>query len=217
MSAAGQTPLGRATIGDQLRRHARTQPHKVAFVTYAPERAELTYAELDVLANRWAHLLAAHGVGRGHVVAMVARNGIPVVAAYYGALKLGAAFTVVNPMFRPHEAAWQVEHAEPTVVLAGPEFAALVVSFRGALVLDAALDAELAAQPATEPAAEVDENDVAMLVYTSGTTATPKGVLITHRNYLISTAPAWSAGLGVGPDDTCCSSRPSTRSRASAR
>ena len=74
MSAARQTPLGRATIGDQLRRHARTRPHEVAFVTYAPERAELTYAELDVLANRWAHLLAAHGVGRGHVVAMVARR-----------------------------------------------------------------------------------------------------------------------------------------------
>ena len=91
MSAARQTPLGRATIGDQLRRHARTQPRKVAFVTYAPDRAELTYAELDALANRWAHLLAAHGVGRGHVVAMLARNGIPTVAAYYGALKLGAA------------------------------------------------------------------------------------------------------------------------------
>ena len=41
-----------------------------------------------------------------------------------------------------------------------------------------------------------------MLVYTSGTTATPKGVLITHRNYLISTAPAWSQGLQTGPDDT---------------
>ena len=64
------------------------------------------------------------------------------------------------------------------------------------------MDAELAAQPATEPDADVDENDVAMLVYTSGTTATPKGVLITHRNYLISTAPAWSQGLQTGPDDT---------------
>ena len=41
-----------------------------------------------------------------------------------------------------------------------------------------------------------------MLVYTSGTTATPKGVLIPHRNYLISTAPAWSQGLATGPDDT---------------
>ncbi len=199
MNAARHTALGRATIGDQVRRHARTQPRKIAFVTYTPERAEITYAELDALANRWAHLLAARGVGRGHVVAMVARNGIRLVAAYYGALRLGAAFTVVNPAFRAHEAAWQLAHAEPTVVLADPAFAALVDD---AVFLGPDLDAELAARPATEPDAEVDENDVAMLVYTSGTTATPKGVLITHRNYLISTAPAWSQGLGTGPDDT---------------
>ena len=70
------------------------------------------------------------------------------------------------------------------------------------LLLGPDLDAELAAQPTTEPDAEVDESDVAMLVYTSGTTATPKGVLIPHRNYLISTAPAWSQGLQTGPDDT---------------
>ena len=214
VSAARQTPLGRATIGDQLRRHARTQPRKVAFVTYAPDRAELTYAELDALANRWAHLLAAHGVGRGHVVAMVARNGIPMVAAYYGALKLGASFTVVNPMFRAHEVAWQLEHAEPTVVFADPAFAELV---DGALLLGPDFDAELAAHPDTEPDADVDENDVAMLVYTSGTTATPKGVLITHRNYLISTAPAWSPGWRSGPTTRGSSSCRSTRSRASAR
>ena len=45
------------------------------------------------------------------------------MAAYYGALRLGATFTVVNPMFRAHEVAWQIAHAEPTVVLADPEFA----------------------------------------------------------------------------------------------
>jgi acyl-CoA synthetase (AMP-forming)/AMP-acid ligase II len=195
-----RAPIGRATIGDQLRRHARTQPDKVAFVTYVPERAEITYGELDVLANRYAHLLAARGVERGDVVAMVARNSVPVVTAYYGALKLGAAFTVVNPMFRAHEVAQQLDHAEPKIVLADPSLADLVDGTP--LVLGPDLDAELAAQPTTEPDAEVDENDVAMLVYTSGTTAMPKGVLIPHRNYLISTAPAWSQGLQTGPEDT---------------
>jgi acyl-CoA synthetase (AMP-forming)/AMP-acid ligase II len=194
-------PIGRATIGDQLRRHARTQPDKVAFVTYAPDRAETTYGELDALANRYAHLLAGRGVGRGDVVAILARNGVVTAAAYYGALKLGAAFTVVNPMFRAHEVAQQLDHAEPTVVLADAALAALVEEAHPVL-LGADLDAELATQPATEPDAEVDENDVAMLVYTSGTTAMPKGVLISHRNYLISTAPAWSQGLQTGPDDT---------------
>ncbi|MBA3906394.1 MAG: acyl--CoA ligase [Pseudonocardiales bacterium] len=195
-----RAPIGRATIGDQLRRHARTQPDKVAFVTYAPERVETTYGALDALANRYAHLLSASGVQRGDVVAMLARNGVPVVAAYYGALKLGASFTAVNPMFRAHEVAQQIDHAEPKIVLADPSLAHFVDG--DPLLLGPDLDAQLAAQPATEPAAEVDENDVAMLVYTSGTTAMPKGVLIPHRNYLISTAPAWSQGLQTGPDDT---------------
>lgn len=194
-----QSPLGRATIGDQLRRHARTQPHKPALVTYRPDRVEVTYRELDGLANRWAHLLHARGVARGHVVAMLAAGG-PVVAAYYGALKLGAVFTVVNPAFRDHEVRQQLDHAEPTVVIVDPALADRVDG--EALRLGPELDAELAAQSSAEPDADVDENDVAMLVYTSGTTATPKGVLITHRNYLISTAPAWSQGLQTGPDDT---------------
>ncbi|QJY47329.1 class I adenylate-forming enzyme family protein [Pseudonocardia broussonetiae] len=195
-----RSPIGRATIGDQLRRHARTQPGKVAFVSYTPDRVETTYGELDARANRFAHLLAGRGVGRGDVVAAMARNSVDVVAAYYGALKLGAAFTVVNPMLREHEVAWQLDHARPAAVLVAPEFAGAVPG--EPVVLGPGLEAELGAQPDTEPEAEVDEHDVAMLVYTSGTTAEPKGVLIPHRNYLISTAPAWSWGLQTGPDDT---------------
>lgn len=200
LSPQHRSPIGRATIGDQLRRHARTQPGKVAFVSYTPDRVETTYGELDARANRFAHLLAGRGVGRGDVVAAMARNSVDVVAAYYGALKLGAAFTVVNPMLREHEVAWQLDHARPAAVLVAPEFAGAVPG--EPVVLGPGLEAELGAQPDTEPEAEVDEHDVAMLIYTSGTTAEPKGVLIPHRNYLISTAPAWSWGLQTGPDDT---------------
>lgn len=195
-----RSPIGRATIGDQLRRHARTQPGKLAFVSYTPDRVATTYGELDARANRFAHLLAGRGVGRGDVVAAMARNSVDVVAAYYGALKLGAAFTVVNPMLREHEVAWQLDHARPAAVLVAPEFADAVPG--EPVVLGPGLETELGAQPDTEPEAEVDEHDVAMLIYTSGTTAEPKGVLIPHRNYLISTAPAWSWGLQTGPDDT---------------
>ena len=76
ISAHHRTPLGRATIGDQLRRHARNQRDKVAFVSYTPERTETTYGGLDAAANRYAHLLLRHGVGRGDVVAVMARNGV---------------------------------------------------------------------------------------------------------------------------------------------
>ncbi len=190
-----RTKIGRAVLGDQLRRHARTNPDRVAVVSYAPDRSETTYGQLDARANRYAHLLLARGVGRGDVVAVMARNSVEVIALYYGALKIGAALTCVNVMLGEREVAQQLDHAQPAAAFASPEFAALVPD---AVELGAGLDD----RPATEPDADVDEHDVAMLVYTSGTEAAPKGVLIPHRNYLISTAPAWSWGLQTGPEDT---------------
>jgi acyl-CoA synthetase (AMP-forming)/AMP-acid ligase II len=208
LAAQHRSPLGRLTIGDQLRRHARTRPDKVAFVAYAADggRTELTYAQLDRRANRCAHLFAALGVGRGGRVASMAPNGVDVVAAYYGALKLGAAFTGLNPLHRAAEVGHQLEHSGATLVLADAARAATVepVLPAGVTLLRYGdeLDERLAGRPDTEPDAELDENDVALIVYTSGTEAAPKGVLIPHRNYLASTTPAWSWGLDTGPDDT---------------
>ncbi|MQA16030.1 MAG: AMP-binding protein [Pseudonocardiaceae bacterium] len=210
--------VGRATIGDQLRRHARTQPAKPALIAYGTDggRRECTYRELDERANAFAHALLARGVRRGDRVACLARNSVEVVVAYYGALKVGAAFTGINVLYRGPEVLGQLRHAEPAVVVAGAEFAGLIEELRPELRGIAAFvalgehdpapgweswGAVLAASPATEPDVDVDEHDLAMLVYTSGTEAEPKGVMIPHRNYLISTAPAWSWGLHTGPDD----------------
>lgn len=218
LPAQHRSPLGRATLGDQLRRHGRTQRDKLAFITYSPqgERATCSYGQLDALANRFAHVCLARGVGRGDRVAVLARNGLDVVVAYYGALKAGAVFTGVNVLHGAAEVLQQLQHAEPRLLVVGAEFAGLVAELGeqlpaglAVLVIGPAVDgvgesfdAALDAAPDTEPDVELDEHDVALLVYTSGTEAEPKGVLISHRNYLISTAPAWSWGLGTGPDDT---------------
>lgn len=200
-----RTLLGRATIGDQLRRHARTQPRKPAIVAYdlAGNRTETTYGDLDARANRFAALFASRGIGRGGRIASMARNGVDVVAAYYGALKIGAAFTGVNPLYREAEVAHQLRHSGAALVLTEDAFTA-VVDPAGVdrLTYGPELDELLAGQPTDEPDVELDENDVALIVYTSGTEAEPKGVLIPHRNYLASTAPAWGWGLQTGPADT---------------
>lgn len=203
-----RTLLGRATIGDQLRRHARTHPHKVAFIAYGADgaRTETTYSQLDERANRYAQLFTARGIGRGGRIASMARNSVDVAAAYYGALKIGAAFTGVNPLYREPEIAHQLGHSRAGLVLTDDAFADTVAAASpdgvGRLRYGPELDALLAEQPAGEPVVELDENDVALIVYTSGTEAAPKGVLIPHRNYLASTAPAWGWGLQTGPEDT---------------
>ncbi|SNT00716.1 class I adenylate-forming enzyme family protein [Rhodococcoides kyotonense] len=207
-AAHHRSRIGRATIGDQLRRHARTQPDKIAFISYRTDgtRDVTTYGQLDTRANQFANLLIDLGVGHGDRVASMARNSVDVVVAYYGTLKVGAAFTGINVLYREAEVRHQLEHAEPTVVVADAEFSDLIASVKPdatTLVTFGENYIQLTSNtPADEPDVDIDENDVAMVIYTSGTEAAPKGVMIPHRNFLISTAPAWSWGLRTGPEDT---------------
>lgn len=215
VSAISTSPLGRANLGDQLRRHARTLRDKPAFVAYGADGARrvTTYRELDEQANRFASVLLRHGVRRGDRVAVMARNGVETVAAYFGALKIGAAFSGINVLFGEAEVTAQLSHLEPTVVMTSAEFVPMLDRVRGRVgvrhwfVLGevtggwTSISELLAGADSGEPDTDVDENDLALVVYTSGTEATPKGVMITHRNYLISTAPAWGWGLRTGTDD----------------
>lgn len=221
-----QTPrrhrVGRATIGDQLRRHAQHDPDKEAVVFHRPDgtREVHTYGSLNERVNRFAHALAEAGVGRGDVVAMMSRNSPDYITAWYASLKLGAAFTGVNFTFKQPEVAYQVGHCRPKVLIVEDVFAQGVADYADELpavstfvVSDVTAPGKAPAgwlrfsdlvvedRPADEPDAEVEETDVAMLQYTSGTEAFPKGVMIPHRNYLISTTPAWMAALGIKPAD----------------
>lgn len=213
--------VGRATLGDQLRRHAQHTPDKPAVIFYHPDgsRQVHTYGSLNARVNRFAASLRAMGVGKGDVVAMMARNSPDYVTAWYACLKLGAVFTGINFTFTEREIAYQVGHAEPRVLIVEGAFAPRIAAMAAQLpsvrhfVLSDVAPAELPPgwqafsalvaddRPADEPDAEVVEHDVAMLQYTSGTEAFPKGVMITHRNYLISTSPAWMSALGIKPAD----------------
>lgn len=213
-----RTPLGRATIGDQLRRHARTQGDKLALAVFGPDgtRSAYTYAELNGLVNKAASALAARGVGRGDRIAMMSHNSIDFVIAYYAGLKLGAAMTGINFTFRAEEITYQVDHAEPVVLIVEdalidrvpeglPSVRTKIAStLTGADVPDGweTFEALLESGTDTEPEGDVDEDDLCMVVYTSGTEAFPKGVMISHRNYLTSTAPAWGWGVNTDGRDT---------------
>lgn len=222
MQTARPGRIGRATIGDQLRRHAQHDPDKEAVVFHRPDgdREVHTYGSLNDRVNRFARALTDAGVGRGDVVAMMSRNSPDYVTAWYASLKLGAAFTGVNFTFKQPEVSYQVGHCRPKVLIVEDVFAEGVAAYADDLaavstfvVSDVTTPGKAPdgwlrfsdlvddTVPADEPDVDVDELDVAMLQYTSGTEAFPKGVMIPHRNYLISTTPAWMAALGIKPED----------------
>jgi len=108
-------PHGERPLTHYLRAWAQERPDKAAVVYYG---ATMTYAELDALSDRFAALLAAHGIGRGDRVAVYLPNCPQFHVAFYGILKLGAVHVPVSPLAKSAELEYQLSDAGATAVLA---------------------------------------------------------------------------------------------------
>ncbi|MEU6642633.1 AMP-binding protein [Saccharomonospora sp. NPDC046836] len=141
----------------------------------ADGKVSLNFTEFDHRTEALAAQLAASGVGRGDVVAVMLPNQVELVVAVGAAWRLGAAVTPINPAFGQEEASYQITDASAKIVIA-PEAAEGL----GAPVLPVADIATIAHR--TMPPAELAEDEIAMLIYTSGSTGKPKGVMLDHAN-----------------------------------
>ena len=138
------------------------------------EGRAVSYAELDRLANAAARALAALGVVRGDRVTLALGNSVEYLVAAFGILTAGGVLNPVNPALGAAELGYIVRHAEPRVVVTS---AAHVESFRrhaNTVTPEALAGADAAL------AVGIGAEDPALLLYTSGTTGNPKGVLFTH-------------------------------------
>ncbi|MFZ1176605.1 MAG: condensation domain-containing protein, partial [Mycobacterium sp.] len=156
----------------------------------------VSYRELEAAANRVAHALAGHGVGRGDVVALLLPRSIQAITAIVAVLKTGAAYLPIDPGYPDARIGFLLADATPAAAITTIELAPRL-SGHDLVVIDVE-DPRITTYPDTAPPLP-DPDNLAYLIYTSGTTGTPKGVAITHHN-VTQLFSSLNAALRPAPD-----------------
>jgi fatty-acyl-CoA synthase len=174
-----------------------------------------TYRQFGERTHRLANALVELGVGSGDRVSFITYNTHQLLEAYYGVLEAGAVLNPINIRLMPKEIAYILGHAGSTVVFFHKDFKPLVEALIPELphkprfvIMEGGLDGvatdeyeALLSGGSRDPLTpEIDENAIAELFYTSGTTGFPKGVAMTHRELYLHAMYA-EIGLGFGEDD----------------
>jgi acetyl-CoA synthetase len=167
---------------DACDKHPREQLAMV-WERYDGARRDLTWGELQDLANQAAHVLRSHGVGRGDRVAVVLPPTAETAAVFFGTWKLGALLLSMSVLYGDEGIRHRLSDAEPAVLVTDRANAERFADARvRVLVLD---DGLLEGAPADPIATDTAADDPAQLYYTSGTTGLAKGIVHAHR-YLLA-------------------------------
>lgn len=137
-----------------------------------------SYEELDRRSRRLAQILATRGVGRGHIVGVMAPRSFELVLALVSIIRAGAAYLPIDPDYPPDRVAAMIASSHPTLVLTLGASARNLPHGASLLALDAIDSADGHAD------AQLDAphpDDAAYIIYTSGSTGAPKGAVIEHR------------------------------------
>ena len=201
-------------VNDFLRRAAKLYPDKTAVVD---GDRRFTYRELQARVQRLANALRSLGVGKGDRVCILSPNSHFFLESFYGTSLIGAILVPLNYRLTAADHEYILNHAGVAVVLVDREYTGVVDEIRPRLHtvrhwVAATDDGDAppgwsdwermvgAAPPDAPPPIALDENDVISINYTSGTTARPKGVMMTHRNCYVN-AYNLIAHLGIRHDD----------------
>ncbi|MFE3189422.1 class I adenylate-forming enzyme family protein [Nocardia sp. NPDC059240] len=198
-----------ATIGETLRSTAKRVPDREALVFGGSRR---TYAQLDAEVDRVAGVLAAQGISKGDRLALMATNSDRFVIVFYAAHRLGAIFVPVNPGSAPPELDYLMRDSGAAALVFDPAVAPVVrvavdnglpETLRTFAISETEgfpdLFAMAAAYDGPPVDVAVDESDDAQILYTSGTTGSPKGALFDHHRQLwVGMGMMASAGLRDG-------------------
>jgi acyl-CoA synthetase (AMP-forming)/AMP-acid ligase II len=196
---AGDRALTAFLVHHFLEHQARAHPDRELLVTHDPGAGRWTYAHVDAAANRHARLFEDRGVARGDRVAILAHNGIEYVAAWFGALKLGAIAVPLNPANDPGSLAGCISDCGARVLYVGPRLDRMIARAELAVPIVRVADADGRDDGALAPRAIIDL-DPAAIIYTSGSTGRPRGATLTHLA-MVSNARSIVDYLGLAAED----------------
>lgn len=165
--------------------------------------ASLTYDELNRRANQVAHYLRALGIGPEALVGLCLERSLAMLVGLLGILKAGAAYIPLDPTYPPERLAFMLGDAQPPVVLTQQHLVPTLSGYTAQLVC---LDAHwytIALCHGDNPIKNTTADNVAYLLYTSGSTGNPKGVLGVHRATLNALAWMWQT-YPFGGHEVCC-------------
>lgn len=181
-----------------LRRQAKKYPNKV-FLFFKEQ--EVTYRQLDEKTDRIAENLARFKIRPGDKIALFLPNLPEFLFAFFGALKLGAVAVPINTQLKTEEAAYILKNSESRALITTPALYPIIKPKRAELPMleqlflvgerggDGKVFSSLYTAGVGKPIRDdLQPSDPAALIYTSGTTGLPKGVVLTHRNYLFDVA-----------------------------
>ena len=210
----------KTSLGLMFQNTAAKYPNKSAIVC---GDSELTWSQFNALTNQYAHSLKNQGVARGDCVAVLIENRTELLCSIFALAKIGATAGMVNTGLIERPLAHCISIVESTKCLVGQELLASIAGVKGDLALqdkdylwvadplesvaapDWATDfsATLADMP-TDNLPETEDiiaSDYAYILYTSGTTGLPKGVVYHHRGAYLMTKPYSTVGFHAKPSD----------------
>ena len=177
---------------------ARVQQYpKKIFAIFPEYKKEFSYEELHRNVIRRAQYLSKLGIAKGEKMALIIPNSPDFIVMYIAALKIGIVLVPINPDLTPQEITYIISNARAKAVFYSPQFDKKIVdvqkSFDVGVSFTDVSKISLRAKNEKAHASDVAYVDEAVIIYTSGTTGNPKGVVLTHLNFLVdsSVIAAW--------------------------
>ncbi len=204
-------PYPQIPVFQPLKVTARRFPDAVVIIY---KETEITYGELDDLSDKLATALHDLGISKGSKVAIFMRNLPEYVISFYGILKTGATVTTINPRYKEREVEYHANNSEAEAIIThelqlpvverarnkAPKLKHVIVVGGGEYPRTHRLEDLIRQYPREPPKVKLNpKEDVAVILYTAGTTGMPKGVMLTHYNLVTNAVQNAVMGYG-GPD-----------------